>query len=62
MQPPSHLPEWANQLRQRYLAGEASVFLVHGNTRDVQPWAEPDGTLRYVPLRTFLERTFARTK
>ncbi len=62
MQPSPALPAWANQLRERYLAGEASVFLVHGNTRDVQPWADPDGTLRYVPLRVFLERTFARTK
>jgi SpoVK/Ycf46/Vps4 family AAA+-type ATPase len=62
MKPAPPMPAWADQLRQRYLAGEASVFIVHGNTRDVQPWTEPDGSLRYVPLRTFLERTFARTK
>lgn len=62
MNPSPSLPSWANQLRERYLAGEASVFLVHGNTRDVQPWADADGTLRYVPMRVFLERTFSRTK
>lgn len=62
MNPSPSLPSWASQLRERYLAGEASVFLVHGNTRDVQPWADADGTLRYVPMRVFLERTFSRTK
>ena len=60
--PADTLPGWAAELRQRYLAGEASVFLVHGNTRDVQPIAEPDGKLKYVSLRTFLERFFGRTK
>ncbi|MBM4391589.1 MAG: ATP-binding protein [Deltaproteobacteria bacterium] len=55
---PDQLPSWAQELRQRYLAGEASVFLLHGNTRDVQPG--DDG--QYVALRVFLERLFGRTK
>lgn len=62
MTPPPTLPAWADDLRQRYLAGEASVFLLHGNTRDVQPWPEPDGSVRYVSLRVFLERYFSRSK
>ncbi len=62
MKPTLTLPTWADDLRQRYLAGEACVFLLHGNARDVQPWVEADGTLRYVSLRVFLERTFTRTK
>lgn len=28
------LPSWATQLRQKYLAGEASVFVLHGNVFD----------------------------
>lgn len=56
------LPAWAASLRDRYLGGEASVFLLHGNTRDVQPWADADGAVRYVSIRTFLERLFGRSK
>ena len=55
------LPEWAQQLRQRYLAGEASMFLLHGNVRDLFPWDGADG-VRYVPLREYLERFLARSK
>lgn len=57
-----HLPAWAASLRDRYLSGESSVFLLHGNTRDIQPWTEADGTVRYVSLREFLERFFGRAK
>ena len=62
LSPRASLPSWADELRQRYLAGEASVFLLHGNTRDVQPTFEADGSVQYVALRTFLERLFGRTK
>ena len=56
------LPLWATELRERYLAGEASVFLLHGNVRDIYPWQEADGTVSYVPLRGFLERLLCRSK
>ena len=55
------LPAWAQQLRERYLAGEASMFLLHGNVRDLFPWDGADGT-RYVPLREYLERFLSRSK
>jgi transitional endoplasmic reticulum ATPase len=55
------LPDWAEELRERYLAGEASMFMLHGNARDLFPWEDSDGT-RYVPLRGFLERFLARAK
>ncbi len=29
------LPAWADELRRRYLRGEASVFVVHGNVHDL---------------------------
>ena len=62
MTPEPALPRWADDLRARFLAGESSVFVLHGNTRDLQPWSDPDGTLRYIPLREFLERFFQRSK
>jgi AAA+ superfamily predicted ATPase len=56
------LPAWAVELRDRYLSGEASVFLLHGNVRDLQPWQEPNGTTKYVSFREFLERFLGRSK
>ncbi|HEV8241631.1 MAG TPA: ATP-binding protein [Thermoanaerobaculia bacterium] len=32
--PPRQLPAWADDLRRRYLRGEASMFLLHGNVYD----------------------------
>jgi len=55
------LPAWADELRNRYLAGEASMFLLHGNVRDLVAWRE-DGEVEWVDLRTFLERFLARTR
>ncbi|MBN2798229.1 MAG: ATP-binding protein [Deltaproteobacteria bacterium] len=60
MSPPP-LPHWATALRDRYLAGEASLFLVHGNVRDVFPWEE-DGATQWVGMRGFLEAFFGRTR
>ncbi len=50
-------PEWAQTLRRRYLAEEASLFLLHGNVRDMVP--VEDG---YAPLETYLERLLTRSK
>lgn len=55
------LPAWAASLRDRYLAGEASLFLLHGNVRDLQPWREDDG-IRWIGLPAFLEQFLARTR
>jgi len=56
------LPEWADELRRRYLSGEASMFLLYGNVRDVQPWDEGDGEVLWLDLRRFLERFLSRTR
>ena len=32
---PTILPTWAEELRRRYLRGEASVFVLHGNVHDL---------------------------
>jgi transitional endoplasmic reticulum ATPase len=55
------LPAWADELRTRYLAGEASMFLVHGNVRDLVPWTV-HGRSEWVDTRTFLERFLSRTR
>lgn len=56
------LPPWAEELRQRYLAGEASLFLVHGNVRDLHPWDDGSGRVQWLDARGFLEAFFARTR
>jgi AAA+ superfamily predicted ATPase len=57
------MPAWATELRARYLAGEASLFLLHGNVRDLVPWTDPaTGATTWVDLRTFLERFLERTR
>lgn len=56
------LPSWASALQNSYLAGEASLFLVHGNIRDLQPLVGDDGKVSWVDLRTFLIRTMFRKK
>ena len=55
------LPVWAETLRQRFLAGESSMFLLHGNVKDICRYDGADG-VEYVPVRTFLERFLARSK
>ncbi len=55
------LPSWAADLRNRYLAGEASLFLLHGNVRDLQGLRDGD-SVEYIDLRTFLERFLDRTR
>lgn len=56
------LPSWADALRSRYLAGESSVFLLHGNVRDLHRWVDADGVTRHVPLRELLTRFLGRNK
>jgi AAA+ superfamily predicted ATPase len=56
------LPTWAAQLRDRYLAGEASLFLVHGNVRDLVPYDAGDGKVEWLDLRSFLQRFLERTR
>lgn len=56
------LPGWAEELKLRYLSGEASMFLVHGNVRDLYPYEDRDGRVHYIPIREFLERFLGRSK
>jgi len=56
------LPAWADELRSRYLAGETSMFLLHGNVRDLHGWQEESGTTSWLDLRAFLEKFLERTR
>lgn len=49
MTTPRPLPAWAEELRRRYLRGESSIFVLHGNVYDA---VLHDGKLR--PLPEFL--------
>ncbi|MFA0752537.1 MAG: hypothetical protein IMHGJWDQ_000291 [Candidatus Fervidibacter sp.] len=51
------LPRWAQQVRQRYEGGVASVFCLHGNIRDLHPFGG-----QYLPLPQFLVRAFTGSK
>jgi len=51
------LPVWAERLRDRYVAGASSLFVLHGNIHDLVPWK--DG---WVTLRQFLTGMLSRTK
>ncbi len=53
-------PEWSEELGRRYLAGESSMFLLHGNTRDLFP----DGGegSRFLSLVPYLEQFLSRSK
>jgi transitional endoplasmic reticulum ATPase len=55
-------PSWAQEMRTRYIAREASMFLFHGNVRDVYPWTDDDGDVEYVAIGTFFERFLLRTR
>jgi len=51
------LPPWAQEMRENYLAGVASQFLLHSNTRDLIPFKE-----QFLPLREFLIRALSWEK
>lgn len=47
------LPSWAEELRQKYLAGVANTFLIHFNVFDLVQFGTD-----YVPLKEFFRRFF----
>ena len=51
------IPAWAEELRHRYLAGEAIQFLLHGNVHDI---VAHEGD--FVTLREFLTRGLLASK
>ena len=49
-------PEWAEKLKQSYLAGSASVFILHGAVSDMVGSSGTDGAYTAEPLSDFLAR------
>src|SRR5437879_12916754 len=46
---------WALELARRWNGGTYSLFVLHGNIFDLFP-VQDNGSLNYVPLKTFLVR------
>lgn len=55
-------PHWLDELRIRYNAGESSMFILHGNVRDIFPWRKDDGETEYKGLKGYLETFFAQAR
>jgi transitional endoplasmic reticulum ATPase len=53
--PEKAVPEWRDELRRRYLRGEASLFVVHGNVQDLVLYDD-----RLLPVPDFLAETLAK--
>lgn len=53
--PSLRMPEWADSLSERYYSRTVSVFVLHGNVRDLVA-LERDGSAEHVPLLTFLSQ------
>ncbi len=47
------LPVWARELSEKYYSGVTSMFVLHGNVRDLAPWKRAGGT-EFLPLQRFL--------
>src|SRR6185369_8642881 len=47
------LPAWARELSEKYYSGVTSMFVLHGNVRDLSPWRRPTA-MEFLPLQRFL--------
>lgn len=52
---PPTLPGWAREVRELFVSGAASQFLLHGNVGDLVAVRAPDGEVKLLALRDFLE-------
>lgn len=51
--PLESLPGWARELSEKYYSGVTSMFVLHGNVRDLAPWKRP-ACVEFLPLQRFL--------
>ena len=51
--PREALPSWAQELSEKYYSGATSMFVLHGNVRDLAPWKR-NATAEFLPLQRFL--------
>ena len=52
------LPGWAKDLSEKYYSRSFSMFVLHGNVRDLVPLVS-EGTAEFVPLEQFSLRPFS---
>jgi len=55
------LPEWARELSEKYYSGVTSMFVLHGNVRDLVPWKRPTGT-EFMSIGRFLREALFGTR
>ncbi len=51
--PREALPGFAQELSEKYYSGATSMFVLHGNVRDLAPWKR-NGAAEFLPLQRFL--------
>ncbi len=49
------LPAWAQQLKELFVSGAVSQFILYGNIFDLVPYVAGDGSKQFVPLKKFLD-------
>ena len=54
--------DWVEEVKLRYTSSESSIFILHGNIRDLYPWMDDDGNLSFVDIQEFLTKFLQRTK
>ena len=55
------LPDWARELSEKYYSGVTSMFVLHGNVRDLIPWKRPAG-IDFLSLGRFLREALFGTR
>ncbi|HLK64462.1 MAG TPA: AAA family ATPase [Bryobacteraceae bacterium] len=55
------LPGWARELSEKYYSGVTSMFVLHGNVRDLAPWKRPTA-IEFFPLQRFLREALFRAR
>ena len=54
--------DWVEEVKLRYTSSESSIFILHGNIRDLYPWMDEDGNLCFLDIQVFLTKFLQRTK
>jgi len=55
------LPLWARDLSEKYYSGVTSMFVLHGNVRDLVPWKRPAG-FEFLSIGRFLREALFGTR
>ena len=53
---------WVEEIKLRYTSSESSIFVLHGNIRDLYPSMTEDGELLFLDIQHFLTQFLQRTK